>query len=209
MSSTQRIYAFFTALLGWFAVIAQLVILIQNRTTSLPEAIIRFFSYFTIQSNIIVALCFSAYFMRGKWKDFFTRPGTQTAVTVYIIVVGTVYNLVLRSIWHPQGLQRFSDEILHSLSPLMMLFFWIVYVPKFTLQWQDIKHWLKLPAAYVAYVMARGAVTGFYPYPFINVTRLGYAKVVMNGCLLLLVFVVLSLVLIGIAKQLSRKKAVA
>jgi hypothetical protein len=206
MPSTQRTYAFFSALLGWFAVIAQLVILIQNRTTLLPEAIIRFFSFFTIQSNIIVALCFSAYFMSGKWKSFFTRPGTQTAVTVYIIVVGTVYNLVLRSIWHPTGFQIPVDEILHSVIPLLMLLFWLLYTPKAGLQWKDAFTWALYPLCYTFFIGVRGAISGFYPYPFINVTELGYPKVLMNGMVLVLVFVFLFLVLIGIAKLLSKQK---
>lgn len=209
MPSIQRNYALFTALLGWFAVIAQLFILIQIRTTSLPETFIRFFSYFTIQSNIMVALCFSGYFMHGKWKDFFTRPGTQTAVTVYIIVVGAVYNLVLRPLWKPAGLQVPVDELMHSVIPLLMLFFWFRFTPKESLQWSGVFTWSLYPLFYTVFIGLRGAITGFYPYPFINVTRLGYAKVLMNGCLLLLVFMVLSLVLIGIAKRFPRKEAVA
>ncbi len=206
MPSTQRTYALFTALLGWFAVIAQLIILIQNRTTSLPEAIIRFFSYFTIQTNMIVALCFSGYFMRGQWKDFFTRPGTQTAVTVYIIVVGAVYNLVLRSIWHPVGFQIPVDELLHSVIPVLMLLFWLNFTPKASLQWKNVFTWALYPLCYTVFIGVRGAISGFYPYPFINVTELGYPKVLMNGIVLVMVFVFLFLVLIGIAKLLSKQK---
>lgn len=209
MNSSLRNYAFFAAAIIWLAVWVQFYFLMDGTAGSILKTVTQFLGYFTIIANMAVATCFTGFFLKGEWKIFLTRPGTQSAVTVYILIVGIVYNLLLRSIWHPQGLQKLSDEILHSASPLMMLFFWIVYVPKFTLQWQDIKHWLKLPTAYFTYVMVRGAITGFYPYPFINVTRLGYAKVMMNGCLLLLVFVVLSLVLIGIAKRLSRKEAVA
>lgn len=209
MNSSLRNYAFFAAVVTWLSVWVQFYFLMEGRTGSILGTVSQFLGYFTIISNIAVAACFTGFFLKGEWKSFLTRPGTQSAVTVYILAVGILYNLLLRSIWHPQGLQRISDEILHSLSPLMMLFFWIVYVPKFTLHWQNVKYWLTLPVAYFTYVMVRGAITGFYPYPFINVTRLGYAKVMMNGCLLLLVFVVLSLVLIGIAKRLSRKEAVA
>jgi hypothetical protein len=209
MSTTLRTYAFFAAALAWFAVWAQFYLFIEGRTSSVPETIIRFFGYFTIISNIAVALCFTGFFLKGEWKTFFTKPGTQSAVTVYIIIVGVVYNLVLRSVWNPQGLQKLVDELLHSVTPVLMLFFWIVYVPRNTLQWKDAIHWLKLPLVYTVFITLRGELTGFYPYPFINVTRLGYPKVVMNGCLLLLVFVALSLVLIGFAKWFSKKKPVA
>ena len=95
-SSFSKLYEFVTALLGWFALIAQFILLIENRTTSLSETIIRFFSFFTILTNILVALGFSFLLLNGnsKWRRFFSSVSSQTAMTVYIIVVGAVYNIV-------------------------------------------------------------------------------------------------------------------
>lgn len=45
--------------LGWFALLLQLYLIILHRVSSLPETIVRFFSFFTIQTNILVALCFT------------------------------------------------------------------------------------------------------------------------------------------------------
>jgi hypothetical protein len=47
-------------------------------------------------------------------------------------------------------------------------------------------------------------VTGYYPYPFINVGNLGYDKVFINMGVLVLVFLGLGLALIGIDRRMGR-----
>ena len=37
--------------------------------------------------------------------------------------------------------------------------------------------WLAYPGVYLVYVLARGAVSGEYPYPFMDVKVLGYGGV--------------------------------
>jgi hypothetical protein len=53
--------------------------------------------------------------------------------------------------------------------------------------------WLGYPLVYAAYSLIHGAVTGFYPYPFINVSNLGYDKLLINMAVLVLVFLGLGL----------------
>jgi uncharacterized membrane protein len=54
--------------------------------------------------------------------------------------------------------------------------------------------WMGLVAAYVVYTMIRGAITGWYPYPFFNPARVGGYGGVTLYCLVMLVgFVVLAL----------------
>lgn len=210
-SSSIKWYTLITALLGWFAVITQFVLLIQNRITPLTETIIRFFSFFTILSNIIVALTFSFLFFgaAGKWGRFFHKATTITAVTVYIIVVGAVYNIILRVIWHPVGLQKFVDELLHSVIPVLATLFWILFVKKEELQWKDSFLWLLYPILYTVFIAVRGMLSDYYPYPFINVPAIGYPRALLNGLVLAVVFLGLSLFLIAVAKFISRKKATA
>lgn len=45
MKPEQKTLALIFALLGWFAIIAQFVLMLQNRVTFLPETITRFFSF--------------------------------------------------------------------------------------------------------------------------------------------------------------------
>lgn len=195
------------ALLGWFAVIAQLWLMLENRHTSAGEAIVRFFSYFTILTNLMVALTLTASLLkkRSGTGKFLTNPATVSAITVYIVVVGLVYNLVLRSLWRPEGLQHTVDELLHTFMPLLFLIYWIAFVPKQSLQWKYAFPWLCYPLLYLAFVLVRGFNSGFYPYYFIDIDKLGYPTVLIHSALLGLIFLAFSLALIGLSKIRKRR----
>ena len=56
---------------------------------------------------------------------------------------------------------------------------------------------------YAAFSLLHGAVTGFYPYPFLEVRQLGYERVLLNMGLLTAAFAVLGLILVGIDRLLG------
>jgi hypothetical protein len=209
--SFKNSFALVAGLTGWFAVIVQFVILMENKTASTGETIIRFFSFFTILSNIAVAISFTAVLAPpASWlSKQFNRPGTQSAVTVYIIVVGVVYNIILRSIWHPQGMQRIIDEILHSVMPFVMLIYWLRFTDKSQLRLSQAIRWLGFPLVYTLFTTIRGEISGYYPYPFLNVPVIGYPRAVFNGVLLLAFFTLLNLLLIFVAKQITKRGALS
>jgi hypothetical protein len=212
--TSAKIIALIIALLAWFAIIAQLYLIIANRQVPVIETLFRFFAYFTIDTNIIVALCFAFILLdpkRGLGR-FFSRPSTITAITVYITIVGIVYNVVLRSLWAPTGLQMTVDELLHTVIPALVIIFWLVFVPIEELKWKSAIPWLVYPFLYVIYALIQGAVTKFYPYPFIDVNELGYTKALINTGGILLVIFSLSLALIGTGKLMRKfdsKKEIA
>ena len=197
------------AITGWFALASQLYLIIQNRVVSVAETIIRFFSFFTILTNLIVAICVTVLLLKpnSKWGRWFLKPAIFTAITVYITIVGVIYNVILRFLWQPQGLQYVTDELLHTVIPLLFILFWFLYVFKTGLKYKNALPWLIYPLLYVVYTAIHGAITGFYPYPFVNVGELGYGKVLINTCGLLIAFLGLSLFLIAVAKFVSRKNA--
>ena len=101
--------------------------------------------------------------------QFFLRPSSQTAIAVYITIVGVTYSLLLRQLWNPQGAQKVADVLLHDVVPVLYVASWVFLVPKFTLRWSDAVRWLAFPVAYMAYILARGFVSHWYPYYFIEV----------------------------------------
>lgn len=208
-SLSAKIFLFVIAIAGWFALAAQLYLIILNRVTSVPETIIRYFSFFTILTNILVTTCCTVLLLKRKSKlnNFYSNAKTLTAITVYITIVGLVYNLILRFLWKPEGLQFLVDELLHTVIPLSFIFFWVFFVPKAKLQWKDIFPWLLYPFGYIIYVLIRGAFSGFYPYPFIDVTKLGYNKVLLNSGMLVVVFVIFSLLYVGLDGYLKKQTA--
>lgn len=116
------------SLLGWFSIIGQFVLMMQNRQADVVETIVRFFSFFTILTNILVALYFTSripIFNKASFQKIFNK-GALTALTTFIVVVGLVYQIILRNTWHPTGFQRIIDELLHSVIPLFVLIYWFL-----------------------------------------------------------------------------------
>ena len=202
---SEKLVAAIGALIAWVAIILQFTLILQNRVAGVPETIIRFFSFFTILTNIIVAISFTKTLLakRIPSNNFWHRSSTKTAVVIYILVVGIIYNLVLRQLWVPVGLQKVADELLHVVIPILYLFYWIAFVSKQDLHWRFAIQWLWYPFFYLVYILVRGAFSDFYPYPFVDVLNNGYQKVFINSVYVLLLFVVLSVIFIG-ASRLTR-----
>lgn len=202
----NRLFAVIGFITAWFAVIFQYYLLIKNNDSSFLTKTIQFASYFTILTNTLVAIYYTAVLVGDTTKNhWLLLPTTATAITVYIIIVGLVYNLVLRFTWNPQGLQKLVDELLHTFNPLFFIIFWWLFIPKQNLKWQHALAWLIYPLIYFIYILLRGAMTGVYPYPFIDVTEHGYGKVLINSVVILLVFVFFSLLFIAIGRLKSKK----
>lgn len=202
----KKIFLLLGASMGWFAVIFQFYLMLQNRVASVAETTLRFFSYFTILTNLLVAF----YFLFSMVKKdtvlsaFFRKRGQLTALLVYISIVGIVYQVLLRPLWSPQGWQQVVDELLHSIIPLYVLLFWWLFEDRKGLEWKMIPSWLLYPILYLFCILFRGALSGFYPYPFIDVSLLGYEKVALNSLLMSAGFVFMSFLFMGVAKLTSR-----
>lgn len=196
----RKTLAFSFSAIIWFAVITQLILMMQNRTSPVAETIIRFFSFFTILTNTLAAVYFTGQIISIKQTN---RPGVLSALTVYIFMVGIVYQVLLRHIWQPQGMQMIIDELLHTINPLLVIFYWYKYEQRSLVFYSSIKTWLIYPVVYLVYVIIRGGLSGFYPYPFINVTQLGLAKSLTNSLLLSICFIVFAMLFIAIGRRLA------
>jgi hypothetical protein len=199
----QGWYRAITAAIGWFAIVLQYFITLRYETGGdYLAALVRLLAYFTILTNILVALAMTLPWLapQSKWGAFFTRASVRTAIASYIIVVSAVYYLVLRKLLNPQGWPLVTDTIEHAIVPVLYGLDWLLFVPKQSLSAKSVPWWLIYPVCYATYSLLHGALTGFYPYPFLDVTELGYERVLQNMGLLMMVFTVLGLVLVGIAR---------
>ena len=199
----MRIYAAVGALLGWFALALQLyLMLVQALGPERLGAVITYFSFFTILTNILTALVFTAVALQPKegWGKWLCRPSVQAATAVYIAIVGMVYQLLLRQLWNPQGAQWVADVLLHSILPVGYVLYWLLFAPRAGLSWKDAVVWLTYPAAYLVYTLARGAMSGLYPYPFVDVNVLGYGGVLAWAAGFLLVFLGIGLLVVAVGR---------
>ncbi|WP_158943941.1 Pr6Pr family membrane protein [Granulicella sp. S190] len=197
------------SLLTWLAALVQIAfaaktVIAQGGSPLL--SVINTLSYFTILTNLLVAIVSTASALRGEADTLLTRPSTQSAVAVYIFVVGLTYSFLLRAIWSPTGLNAFLNSALHDIVPILYILYWFVFVPKGTLRWSQPAGWLIYPVLYVIYCIARGALTGLYPYHFVDVTLLGYPRALLNTAGLLFGFWIVGLVIVAIDGLLSRRR---
>ena len=202
----KKITSLFIALIALFTVIIQFNLMLENRVASVPETVIRFFSFFTILTNSLAAIYFMIYFLAQKNSRFYNviKPGNLTAVTVYITIVGLVYQVALRHVWEPKGMQKIVDELLHSIIPVLVIIFWYFYENHKAVQIKSSLRWLLYPLVYLFYILIRGHFSNFYPYPFINVVQLGYKVVVFNSIILVVVFAFVSVLFIKIGHKISK-----
>lgn len=202
--SSKRIYAGFAALLGIFTLVLQFRLMLGydawNSEAALWSAS-QFFGYFTVLTNTIAAIALAATAFNSA--NFLTRPNAQTAIAVYILVVSMIYTLLLRNLWNPSGAQRLADYLLHYAMPAVYLLYWMLFVSKGTLRFRDALPWLAYPIVYVVCMLWRGALIGQYPYPFLDASEFGYARIALNILGLGVVFLGLGLIAIWIDGKLG------
>ncbi|MGN8116934.1 Pr6Pr family membrane protein [Labrys sp. 22185] len=201
-----RLFAALIAVTAWLAVVLRAwivtsFVMAQGRTAL--DGLVTVFSYFTLQANVILAIVATACALRGEADGFLTRPSTRAAVTVYIIIVGVIYAVLLAGLRQLTGLAVPVDIALHRVVPVLFTLYWLIFVPKGRLAWRDPLAWLAFPALYVVYSLIYGALTGRYLYPFSNVPVLGYPRALANAALIILAFYGLGLALVALDRALA------
>ncbi len=159
-------------------------------------------SFFTIWTNAAVALTLTVplAFPETRLGLFFRRHDVVTAVAASITFVMVTYHLLLSSQVDPEGVALLTDVLAHYMVPLLFIGYWWFISPKETLRWRDPLIWLSYPLAYQVHVFVRGALTGFYPYPFVDVSSLGFVPVLVNSLGTGAAFVVISLAFVAVGR---------
>ncbi|MFA5899314.1 MAG: Pr6Pr family membrane protein [Hyphomicrobium sp.] len=165
---------------------------------------IRFFSFFTILTNVLaaIALIIPGLAPRSWLGNCLSRPTVQTAVAGYMIMVGLVYYVLLAGLSHREGWQLVLEHILHAVTPPLFAIGWLAFVDKRDLDVGIGVRALVYPLAYGGYTLIHGAGTGWYPYPFLDVDELGYARVLVNIAGLVAAFVALEALLAVVGRRL-------
>ncbi len=213
-----RMAAGLIAALGWATIGTQMYLTLGDAAKAGNPGwlgLVNLFSYFTLWTNTLVAIVATIAALgassgsrseRGEDRGFFARPGTRAAVTVYIIVVGLIYQTLLKGLVPMAGLRLAIDTVFHAVIPLVWPLWWLVFgrtgAP---LWWRAALGWLGFPLFYGVYSIARGTLTDRWPYPFMNVSALGFGQVVLNLALMLVLFLGLGLLSIAIDRQLRRR----
>ena len=161
--------------------------------------------YFTIQSNILLALVTLRFITRElDGHDTNTRLDAylRGCVLLAISVTGIVFHLLLAPL---VGSVSFQSHVLHTIVPLGFVADWLLFAPKGGFRPKDVPVWIAYPLAYLAVNLVTARVDGFYPYGFMDASELGYRGVAINTVALLAAFCVLGGAYVGIDRLLARR----
>ncbi len=202
----KKPFAVCLALLVWFALVLQLYVSIRwslRRDMSIGHGVWMYFAFFSVITNLLVALALTLQTIRPQSAPgrFFGRAHVLTTVAASIALVCIAYNVLLRQLWNPHGAQLVAELIMHDVVPVLFLIYWWLRVPCGSVCWSDLAPMAVYPVAYFGYAMLRGAVSGFYPYPFINVAQLGYERVCANAVAILIGYLIFSTILIALKRK--------
>lgn len=201
-----RRFALALAVLGWTALVVQAFISIGRHVAlgnGAAYGVMMYTGYFTILTNAFCALVATAIALgagaSADWR-WWRQPDKVTAAAVSILLVGVIYHLLLRDIHHPVGIEKACNIALHYLVPPLFVLLWWRAVPRGLLVWRDVWTTFAFPAAYAVYVFARGAMAGVYPYPFFDVSKLGYPGALVNAAWLSAVFVIVGCIMVALKR---------
>ncbi|WGD52344.1 Pr6Pr family membrane protein [Bradyrhizobium sp. CB1650] len=158
--------------------------------------------YFTILTNALLAVVFGAFAICGKRLD---HPRLMAGVVFSIVLVGVIFALLLQGRRTLAGATAEANFLLHQFNPVLVVLFWLLFTRKGMLSWRDPLLWTLYPLGYLVYALVRGALAGKYAYPFIDVSELGWARVIGNAVLITLCFVAAGQVLVWIDRMLARR----
>ncbi len=157
------------------------------RGASLAGRIIRVFSFFTIQSNLLCGIVSAQLAARPARDGPAWRP-VRLAALFGITVTGIVYSTVLAAMHQPNGTaETLVNLAVHYIVPVAVVAGWVAFGPRPRIDRRTVGWSLLFPALWMAYTLVRGAIWGWYPYPFVDAASHGYLRVAVNGVLVTLV----------------------
>lgn len=199
-------YKLFFAALVFIAIIVQFINgLIHNGLVP-----VNFFSFFTIDSNILAAIVFilgAVAYIRGRTTQSIT--GLRGAALIYMAVTGVVYVLLLSGL--EESLQTaipWVNFVLHYLFPVVVIADWFIDRPAERVRFRTAALWLIFPIVWLVYTLIRGPIVGWYPYPFLNPANGGYGQVAITCIIITLFFCILCVVAVLISGRRGNRAAI-
>lgn len=206
----QRMAAIVGIVIGLAAVTVQGSITISLRMSAghgLIDALVYFFTYFTILTNLMLVLIYVSTMVQWGWLGWWRSPVTRGMMAGAIVLVSVFYHFLLAGLWAPEGWGKAADVALHYANPVLYVVWWLVFQPKGRLRFRDIPLMLLPIAVWLGWVMLRGAIIGEYPYPILEAHKLGYGQVALNCLVVLVALLALFAIVVGIDRAFARRQA--
>jgi hypothetical protein len=165
----------------------QAVLVDQHGTplVGLPMRLLRFVTYFTIQSNILAMVMAASLVLRPDRDGRLWRVA-RIASVVGMAVTFVVYRVALAGILDLKGAAWWTDFGFHVVAPLLTVVGWLLFGPWPRFDGRSVGLFVGWPVAWLVYVLILGAGVDWYPYPFLDAQARGYPHALLN-CLLVAV----------------------
>lgn len=154
--------------------------------------------YFTIQSNILVALALF-YFMFNPDPGRF-RAILRGSVLLCILATGLIFHILLVPAYpeYFAGGIAFRHHITHTIAPVGFLLDWLIFDRSGQIRYSDIRYWPIYPFFYWLFSTVQGRYTGMYPYYFFDVQAIGLGATVLWLLAFIAVFCVFGFFLVWV-----------
>jgi hypothetical protein len=130
---------------------------------------VNFFSFFTIDSNVLAALTLIGLEVGATTPLGRFARWARGGVTLYMTMTGVIYAVLLAPIAADVSTQLdWVNLVVHVIAPAVLLVDRLTSPPEPLPTAHAVVAWLVFPVAWVAYTVVRGPAVGWYPYPFID-----------------------------------------
>ena len=207
--TARRLLTLLGFLAGLAALILQFSLTIPARLgngDNLLNALVFFFTFFTILTNLMLVLIYLSKLTAGRWLDWWRNPATRGMMFGAIALVMGFYHFILAATWNPEGWFKVADVMLHYVTPCLYILWWLLFQEKGRLRLADLGWMVLPPAVWLAWAMLRGAVLSEYPYPILEAHKLGYPAVAVNILVVLAVLIVLFAATVALDRLLARRR---
>jgi len=200
ISGTGRIAAGVVALVAWAGLAIQWSASTDGAGGSPLQALWVMSRFFTIICNLVVAIVLTGIAL-GRRR--FGAPTLIGGTALAIMLVGVVYTALLRGLHDLSATGKIANFLLHNATPVLVPLFWLLFVQKGRLGWRDPFRWTIFPLSYFGYALARAAVEHVYPYPFMDVSILGWPVTLTNAVVIAAGFLAVGFGFVWLDRRLS------
>jgi len=192
-----RLFFGATSTLVGFGLALQLTLVVSAESgsgafESTPARVVNFLSFFTVWSNIAVAVTTGLLAQQLHRRSTLFDVARLDAV-ICIAVTGVVFHLTLAQ-QELTGWDALADFLLHTLSPILAVLGWILFGPRGRLSARIVLLSVVGPVVWLTYALIRGALVqdrsgnDYYAYPFMNVQVHGYPVALFRSALVATLF---------------------
>jgi hypothetical protein len=165
-------------------------------------AIWKLIGVFTIFANLAIAVAMTLAATGRRLS-----PTMAGGLTLTILLVAIVYAALLAGLHPLSETAHAGSVILHKIVPAAMLLYWLFLIEHRRLGWSAPWLWLLFPTTYLAYALVRGSLEGHYPYPFIDIRKIGLERALANSVAIGAAFVLGGYLLVFVDRRLGSKRA--